>query len=196
MQRSDIRKKHNLFEWDELNLIREEAERIMALPPEERQKKEVRERFCDYLEYVLCLVYAYGWKDAEEIVGIVPFRDGLDDKCVNLEIANKTFRERTDDVIQNGTVDELNRIIDTESTRDYNTGVTDAGNESGLPGIKKRWNTMLDWKVRDAHMELEGQEVNLDDQFYVGMDSAYAPGMFSDPSLNINCRCYLTLRTE
>ena len=184
----------NLYEWDELNLIREEAARVMALPPEERKKKEVRDRFCDYLEYVLCLVYAYGWSDAEEIVGIVPYKDGLDDMCVNLEIENKTFRERADEVIREGTLPELERIIDTESTRDYNTGVTNAAKASGLLGVKKRWNTMLDWRVRDAHMELEGQTVGLDDLFYVGDDSAYAPGYFSDPSLNINCRCYLTLQ--
>ena len=183
-----------LFEWDELNLIREEAVRVMALPLEERQNPEVRKRFCDYLEYVLCLVYGYGWKDAEEIVGIVPFRDGLDDKCVNLEIANKTVTQRADEVIADGTEGELIRIIDTESVRDYNTGITDAGKESGIPGLKKRWNTQLDWRVRDAHMELEGQTVGIDDLFYVADDSAYAPGGFEDPSLNVNCRCYLTLQ--
>ena len=46
------------------------------------------------MEFVLCLIYDYGWKDAEQIVGIVPFKDGLDDKCVNLEIKGETFRER------------------------------------------------------------------------------------------------------
>lgn len=182
----------NLFKWDELELIRTEAERMMALPLQEREKQT--ERFCDYLEYVLCLVYAYGWQDAEEIVGIVPFRDGLDDKCVNLEIANKTWRERVKEVLLTGTVAELERIIDTETTRDYNTGVTDAANESGVPGIKKRWNTMLDERVRDQHMELEGQTVGLDDLFYIGDDSAYAPGGFSLPENNVNCRCSLTLQ--
>lgn len=182
----------NIFHWDELNLIREEAERIMQLPPNERQ--EQKKRFCDYLEYVLCLVYAYGWHDAEEIVGIVPYKDDLADKTVNLEIANKTWRERADDVLETGTVDELERIIDTETTRDYNTGVTDAGEESGIPGIMKRWNTMLDERVRDQHMELEGQTVGIDDLFYIGDDSAYAPGGFSLPENNINCRCWITLQ--
>ena len=183
-----------LFEWDELNLIREEAQRVMALPQQERQKRETKERFCDYLEFVLCLVYAYGWHDAEEIVGIVPFEDDLADMTVNLEIANKTWRERAEEVLDNGSADEMIRIIDTESVRDYNTGVTDAGRASDKPGIKKTWNTMLDWKVRDAHRELEGQTVGIDDLFYVASDSAYAPGGFNDPALNCNCRCYLTLK--
>lgn len=182
-----------LFEWNELNLIREEAERIMSLPVEERQKQ--KDRFCDYLEYVLCLVYGFGWKDAEEVIGSVRMKDGLDDKCVNLEIANKTFRERADEWILTGTAAELIRLIDTESVRDYNTGVTDCGKESGRDGLKKRWNTQLDWKVRDAHMELEGQTVGIDDLFYVADDCAYAPGGFESPDLNVNCRCFLTLAT-
>ena len=180
-----------LFEWDELNLIREEAARIMALPKQQREPQ----RFCDYLEYVLCLVYGYGWQDAEKVIGSVPKPDGLDDKTVNLEIEHKTWRERAEDVLKAGTLAELLRIIDTESVRDYNTAVTDAARESGLSGIRKRWNTQLDWRVRDAHMELEGQTVGIDDLFYVAEDSAYAPGGFSDPSLNVNCRCYLTLQT-
>ena len=184
---------NDLFEWDELNLIREETKRIMSLPPEERIKQ--KDTYCDYLEFVLCLVYGYGWKDAESVVGIVPFKDGLDDICVNLEIDNKTWRERAEEYLQDGTEAEMIRLIDTESVRDYNTGVTDAGKASGTLGLKKRWNTQLDWKVRDAHMELEGMTVGIDDLFYSGEDAAYAPGGFSDPSLNCNCRCYLTLQT-
>lgn len=186
---------NQLFEWDELNLIREEAARVMALPPKERKKQ--CDVFCDYLEYVLCLVYAYGWKDAEEIVGIVPFKDGLDDICVNLEIDHKTFRDRAEEVILgDGTLPELTRIIDTESVRDYNTGVTNAGKASGTLGLKKRWNTMMDWRVRDQHRELEGQTIGIDDLFYIGDDSAYSPGGFSKPENNVNCRCWLTLQTE
>ena len=80
-----------LFEWDELNLLRESVPQLME---DYRKKKDraVADRWCDYMEFVLCLVYAYGWKDAEEIVGIVPFKDGLDDKCVNLDIKGETFR--------------------------------------------------------------------------------------------------------
>lgn len=184
-----------IFEWDELNLMREEARRVMALPPAER--KEQKEKFCDYLEFVLCLVYGYGWRAAEEIVGIVPFKDGLDDICVNLEIENKTFRQRAEEYLadEKATESEMIRLIDTESVRDYNTGVTDAGKASGILGLRKRWNTQLDWRVRDAHMDLEGMVVGIDDLFYSGNDSAFAPGGFSDPALNCNCRCYLTLET-
>ena len=81
-----------VMEWDELNILRQDAE-LFFKKGTVRTKKEL-ERFCDYIEFVLCLIYAYGWKDAEEIIGIVPFKDGLDDKAVNLEIDGKTFRGR------------------------------------------------------------------------------------------------------
>lgn len=181
-----------LFEWDALNLIREETVRLMTLPVEKRLEK--KDRYCDYLEYVLCLVYGYGWKDAEAVVGIVPLKDGLDDICVNLEIENKTWRERAEEWILTGTAADLIRLIDTESVRDYNTGVTDCGKASGTLGLKKRWNTQLDNRVRDSHQYLEGQEVGIDDLFYTDDgDAAYAPGGFADPANNVNCRCYVTL---
>lgn len=179
----------NVLKWDELNILRQDAELFF-------DKKTVRtkaelERFCDYMEFVLCLVYAYGWKDAEEIVGIVPFRDGLDDKAVNLEIDGKTFRDR---ITEDSTVDEVIRIIDTEAHRDYNTGVYDAAKESGIEGIRKKWHTMMDDRVRDPHAYMEGMEVGLDDMFYTYTgDSTLYPGGFGIPDLDINCRCFVTL---
>lgn len=177
-----------LMQWDELNLIREEAVRLFG--GRKPDKNELRE-FCDYLEFVLCLVYAYGWRDAEEIVGTVPFRDGADDRAVNLEIAGKTFRER---VTEDLTPDEVIRIIDTEAHRDYNTGVFDAAKASGRTDIRKTWWTMMDNRVRETHAYLEGMQVGIDDLFYTeDGDSAMFPGGFSLPENNVNCRCYVTL---
>ncbi len=81
-----------IFEWDELNLLRESVPELLR-SYQQKDRKAVR-RWCDYMEFVLCLVYAYGWKDSEEIVGIVPFKDGLDDKAVNLDIDGETFGAR------------------------------------------------------------------------------------------------------
>ena len=84
----------DLMNWDELNLLRSSVEDLLR---EYRNTKDINvrdgivSRWCDYMEFVLCLIYAYGWEDAEEIVGIVPFRDGLDDKTVNLEIDGETW---------------------------------------------------------------------------------------------------------
>ena len=181
-----------LFEWDELNLIREEAVRMMALPQQERKKHS--RQFCDYLEFVLCLVYAYGWRDAEKIVGTVPMRNGLDDKCVNLEIEHKTFRERVEEWLETGTAEDILRIIETESHRDYNTGVLEAGLESGQD-LRKRWNTMKDECVRGTHGYIDDVVVGIEDEFYTyDGDHAMAPGGFMFPENNINCRCWITLQ--
>ena len=178
----------NVFHWDELEIIRQDAERVFGgQKPDKKQLKE----FCDYLEFVLCLIYAYGWHDAEEIVGIVPFMDGLDDMAVNLEIDGKTFRER---ITEDSTVADILRIIDTESHRDYNTGVYDAAKVSGDLGIKKQWQTMQDDRVRDTHDYLQGMKVGLDDLFYTyDGDSAMYPGGFVLAENNCNCRCWIVL---
>ena len=179
----------NIMHWDELEIIRTDAERFFG-SAEKHDKKKLKE-FCDYLEFVLCLIYAYGWKDAEEIVGIVPFKDGLDDIAVNHEIDGETFRDR---ITEDYTAEEILRLIDTEAHRDYNTGVYDAAKVSGVLGLKKTWNTMLDDRVRDPHAYMEGMTVGLDDMFYTytGDETMY-PGGFGVPELDIGCRCYITL---
>lgn len=182
-----------LMEWDELHLLKESVPEMMAEYRKNRDRGAV-DRWCDYMEFVLCLVYAYGWKDAEEIVGIVPFKDGLDDKAVNLDIDGETFRDRIYQQLEEDSPDGILRIIDTEAHRDYNTGVYDAGNESGEEGLMKEWRTRLDDKVRDAHAYLEGVKVGLNDRFYTydGSSTLY-PGGFGVPELDINCRCSIAL---
>ena len=184
---------NRLMEWDELNLLRSSAEDLIRDYRRSHNRNDV-DRWCDYMEFVLCLIYDYGWKDAEAIVGIVPFKDGSDDKCVNLEINGETYRNRIFHQLDEDSLDGILRIIDTEAHRDYNTGVYDAGSKSGVSGLKKVWHTMMDNKVRDPHSYLEGVKVGLDDYFYTYTgDYALYPGGFGVPELDCNCRCYLTL---
>jgi len=183
----------NLFEWDELNIIREDAVQFIQQAKERKPDRGTVDGFCDYLDFILCLIYAYGWKDAEEIVGEVPFRDGLDDKAVDLEIAGETFRERVAEQVDALSEDGLLRIIETEAHRDYNTGVYDAAVSSGK-SVMKQWHTMADGRVRETHDYLEGNAVGMDDLFYTfDGDSALYPGGFSLPENNVNCRCWITL---
>ena len=182
-----------LMDWDELHIIREDAVRFIREAMQKKPEKKTVDGFCDYLEFVLCLIYAYGWKDAEEMIGTVPFRDGLDDKAVNLEIKGETYRDRVRKQVDDLSEDGLLKIIDTEAHRDYNTGIYDAGSTSGKR-LKKKWNTMKDWKVRETHEFLEGMIVGLNDRFYTDDgDSALAPGGFALPENNVGCRCWITL---
>lgn len=181
-----------LGKWDELNIIREDAIEFIRNAKKRKPDRDAIDRFCDYLEFVLCLIYDYGWKDAEEIIGSVPSKDGLDDKAVNLEIKGETFRQRVEKQIDDLSEDGLLRIIDTESHRDYNTGVYDAAKKSGKPNLRKQWFTMMDGRVRETHDYLEGTIVGIDDRFYTfDGDSAMAPGGFTLPENNVNCRCWI-----
>lgn len=184
----------NVMDWDELNIIREDAKQFIRQALERKPAPKTVEGFCDYLEFVLCTIYAYGWNDASEMIGLaVPMPTGIDDKSVNLEIAGKTFRDRIIEQVEKLSEEGVLRIIDTEAHRDYNTGVCDAGKTSGLP-LKKQWNTMMDEKVRETHDYLANTIVGIDDRFYTfDGDSAYAPGGFEDPENNVNCRCWITL---
>ena len=185
--------KSTVMKWDELNLLRSSAEDMIREYRRTKDRKVV-DRWCDYMEFVLCLVYAYGWEDAEEIIGIVPFRDGLDDKAVNLEIKGETYRDRVQEQADADSIDGILRIIDTEAHRDYNTGIYDAGKQSGIKGLKKTWQTMMDDRVRDEHSYLQGVKVGIDDYFYTDTgDYTLFPGGFGVPELDINCRCFVTL---
>ena len=180
--------RQKLFEWDELNLIRSEARIVWGGKPPDRKK---REDFCDWLEFVLCHVYAWGWQGVEDILGEIKVLFNGDTETVNMEIAGQTFRDR---ILDKDTADEVIRVIDTEAVRDYNAGAYNAAKASGVPNLRKRWYTMMDDRVRDSHRYLEGVEVDIDDLFYTDDgDSAMYPGGFSLPENNVNCRCTVAI---
>lgn len=183
-------RKSDLFEWDELNLIRREAEILWGRKPPDRKK---REEFCDWLEFVLCHVYAYGWQGVEDLLGKINVMWNGDMETVNMEIAGKTFRDR---IMEENTAEEILRVIDTEAHRDYNAGAYNAAKTSGKSGLRKRWRTRMDDKVRDSHSYLEGTTVGLDDYFYTYTGSqALYPGQFGDPEEDCNCRCSIEIVT-
>ena len=179
--------KSDLFKWDELELIKREATILWSGKPDRKKRQE----FCDWLEFILCHVYAYGWQGVEDILGRIRVDWNGDTDTVNLEIAGKTFRDR---VLDASTAEEVLRVIDTEATRDYNAGAYNAAKASGREGLRKRWYTMRDDRVRDTHDYLEGMEVGIDDAFYTyDGDSAMYPGGFSLPENNVNCRCSVAI---
>lgn len=63
--------------------------------------------------------------------------------------------------------------------------------------LLKTWATMEDDKVRDAHQYLDGITVPADAEFYTyDGRHAYGPGLFGDPELDINCRCWLEYKAQ
>lgn len=86
--------------------------------------------------------------------------------------------------------DAIIRIAETETHRDANTAALETATRAGA--TSKTWVTMLDDRVRDTHIPLEGVSVPIDAEFYTwDGDHAQAPGLFEFAENNINCRCEL-----
>jgi SPP1 gp7 family putative phage head morphogenesis protein len=78
-------------------------------------------------------------------------------------------------------------ISRTEVISASNRGAVDRYQKEGIQ--KKEWLSALDERTRETHIAANGQVVGINDDFSVGGDRMSAPGLGSDPSENINCRC-------
>lgn len=160
----------------------------------------------DLLEYL----YMLGFTTAKEEVGqiaedVKPFLpDDYDDakekltdeerKVADMSIFrkfdNKDFTDRVREYAELGNANEILRVVETDGNRVYNTGGIEGARKSGAK--YKTWQTMSDDRVRDTHDPLHGVKVGIDDKFVTwDGDEAKQPGDFTDPSNNVNCRCWL-----
>lgn len=159
------------------------TEEYNALPEDEKQKR--KERFWDCLwDFLLD-----GW--AAGLIMMDDLKD-LPDLAYLLNWVYPTG-ESVSDLYEKDITDQnaLERLIESEGNRLFNEGVLKAGEDA----TTKTWATMSDDRVRDEHWYLDGMEIPINEKFvtYDG-DSAYAPGGFENPELNVNCRCWLTLK--
>ena len=192
---------HNLMPFDELNTFKGMVTEYKTEPLTLFEKEKKREEILDYIEWVLIESYVYGNVQAMNDLGILD-RDPADlvnqdrmREVIDKSVADKTYHDRITEYLNSddSTVEDFMRVAETDSTRVYNTGVVDGGKASRVKGVKKQWVTAGDERVRDPHQWLDGVIVPLDEKFYVDGDSAMAPGGFSDPALNVNCRCEISL---
>ena len=86
-------------------------------------------------------------------------------------------------------------IARTESTKAVNMATDQAFSTAANNGIniRKEWLSSRDDKVRDTHVELDGQVVDVNEKFVVPStgDSTESPAAFGIASEDINCRCTL-----
>lgn len=86
-------------------------------------------------------------------------------------------------------------IARTESTKAVNMATDQAYSAAANSGIniRKEWLSSKDDKVRDTHIELDGQIVDVNQRFVVPStgDSTESPAAFGVPAEDINCRCTL-----
>ena len=195
----------DLMPFDELNQFKEFVTAYKTEPFHTQDEKErFRDDLWEYIEYLLIEAYEYGNVQARADLGLLDDdRTFLDpDKmreAINRKIADKTAFERMTEYAEDdsATVEDFQRVAETDAARVYNTAVLDTAEETKISGIRKRWNTAGDDRVRDTHEYLYGMTVPYGEDFYTyDGDHARAPGLFSLPENNINCRCTISLIRE
>ena len=151
--------------------------------------KNMGDIILDYLIYA----YVMGVEDVDEQFGTATEIEPEDvERVVYEKIADKDFRQRVDEYVNSGgTVEDILRIAETDTTRIYNEAGLDTAGKVGAQ--YKTWNTMMDDRVRDTHSYIERVRVGINDRFYTfDGDSALSPGGFTLPENNCGCRCWLT----
>lgn len=92
------------------------------------------------------------------------------------------------------------RIVRTEGHRIQQASALDALEKAKKVGadIVKQWDSTLDGKTRSTHIELDGQIVELDEEFEIPSTGAKAkaPSMFGNPAEDCNCRCCVLQRAS
>ncbi len=98
--------------------------------------------------------------------------------------------QRVDDLYTESIIPDRSQTIAATEVHGANEyGSKEAAASSGLT-LTRVWMTMHDSKVRDDHVDADGQEVGMDEAFDVGGEQLMYPGDPSgSPGNTINCRC-------
>ena len=174
---------------DELNVI------VLESWYASKKKKDIVDDFFS----MLLEAYLLGIDHASEMVDQVIILDpDRMEEVIYLKIEGMTFEDRAERHIERGDIAALQTLAESEYHRVYNTAVADGAEEyakeTGKP-VAKTWHTMMDDRVRDTHIDLEGQTIPMAERFFANDgDSALYPGGFSNADNNVNCRCWLTYR--
>ena len=183
----------SVLPFDELNKLKEKIrERVGGKELPTTNNKEIKEDVLDMLLDFFLLSYAMGNTVTNDNLGghwVPTAEQALE--TVNKVVDDRTWIQRVEDYFANGgSVDDLERIAETEMHRDANESALATAKRAGAK--HKTWVTMMDDRVRETHDYLEGTTVGIDDEFYTyDGDYAYAPGMFTLAENNVNCRCEL-----
>lgn len=83
------------------------------------------------------------------------------------------------------------RVVQTEAHRVQQDGRMQSYEHAAEQGVimKKVWTSTLDGDTRDAHQDLDGVEIDLDEDFVSETGSGPAPGQMGSAEDDINCRC-------
>lgn len=192
--------------FDRLDTLRSELEEDFSLSTEDRRKRK-KDRIDEILD-MLIIAYMFGNESANTMLfgdgdsdtdemPVMPISVDDMDAAIYRKIADKDWEQRVSDYydLDNGTVDEVIRVVDTDMNRVYNDAILNVGERADRNGtVMKTWQTMMDDRVRDTHDYLESMTIPMDRRFYTfDGDSARYPGDFALPQNNVNCRCRIRL---
>jgi hypothetical protein len=187
-----------VLDFDELNVLEnnvdEMVEDIGGIIDDPNRTAIIGE-IEDDLEELLIMAYIFGQDYVNRKLGtdVKATAEEMED-TVFQKIDGEDWRDRIRQHIEEGDLGMVKTVIRTESNRVYNTAVGNSVDDSGETDVQKTWVTMGDEKVRDTHWHLEGVKVPYGEKFYaIDGDSATAPGRFTMPENNINCRCTLRI---
>ena len=191
--------------FEQLTVLRSDLEQDFQLSPDERKRRK-KDRIDEILD-MLIMAYMFGNEAGNAMLygqdGIsttdlerpIPIKTDSMDAAIFRKIADKTWEQRVSEYFDSdtGTVDDIIRVVDTDTNRIYNDAILDVG-ERADGAVMKTWQTMLDDRVRDTHDYLESTSVPIDRRFFTfDGDSARYPGDFTLPQNNVNCRCRISL---
>ena len=183
-----------LLPVDELNAL--SADLSTHFEDGKIRSKQDEEDIIDEMLDLFLLAYANGTEAANNDLGTdVEIEYDVVEKVVFQVVAGETWRERVERYYRDGGTEyDISRIAETDLTRIYNTAVLNVAERVGSDGVMKRWETMMDDRVRDTHDYLQSMVVPYDEDFYTfDGDHARAPGLFTLPENNIGCRCTISL---
>lgn len=175
------------LKWDELNTL----ETMLAYGGFD--KDYARQLFRDSLEDA----YIEGFASAEYMIGQ---EEEIEEELLVLALDKsydgESIYTKFDNYYEQGDAERLKTLMDSEFHRAYGQGGIDMAKASGR-AVYKTWSTMMDDRVRETHDYLEGITIPLNEKFVtLDLDEADAPGGFSLPENNANCRCWLTYSAE
>jgi hypothetical protein len=175
------------LKFDELNVL----ETMLSVGGFD--KAYARKLFRDALEDAYIEGYAateYMLQQEEEMDDELLFH------ALEKEYDGESIYTKFDDYYEQGDAEKLKVLMDSEFHRVYGQGGLDMANRSGR-SVYKTWETMQDDRVRESHDYLEGVTIPIDQKFVtLDMDEADAPGGFTLPENNVNCRCWLSYSAE
>jgi SPP1 gp7 family putative phage head morphogenesis protein len=118
---------------------------------------------------------------------VIRFKSAITQSIAQGQSYDKTARRMRDSM--NMSFSQAQRIVQTESNRNYNQGHLDVYNELEDLGIeaRKQWVATLDKRTRDSHGAMDGEYADDEGLFYPGGVPAEAPGLSGDPAEDINC---------